>query len=1830
MALETATNPTTGERFALINNEWKPFSETATNPTTKEKFGLIDNAWQSLGISAEAPVPQEDTPIGAGVRSAIEKAPGALGGLAGFGASFAALQGLGLSAGAAVGAAFPPAAPVTAPVTYAAVTVIGSLIGATIAGTAVDTASDYLFSQADPDGWKLRQEEKKRNPTATTLGDVASGLLGMSPATITRGLLKSTGERAVSGTLQGALSAGGDVLVGQAPDWQKAGAQTVAGFAMPSFNRLGQSAFNLGQGASRAVLPNSWTKTTPEVTPKAPIVDESGTIKSATTADEESAFIRKLNESIEAKKAAAEAGSSGEPPPPPRIESTIDVTSNTAVDEVSRVQKQIDSIDNPVLKKMAIEGSVIDPKMAEITTVSALAEHIKTTLGPDHLASRVLDALLPTLPKDSPSRVLKADEYEALYKSVGGTDKTTAFWHDDLGIVMRDGFGNNAITGAHEIAHAVLHSKIEAIKSLPVNHPDYIKLTKLVTDVTELMNSVRSKVEVTPENKALFDYSLNDPHEFIANGIFKPRLADALLKIEQKQPGFVSKLVSYIGKFLGLEPKQYTALHELIRLTQRLAKAENPDVQVTGLGPKGSKLSQDIQDSVLGEQSKNEENIAVAHTSPIRIRNETPHGGDTGWRGNVGRGEDAAVFGVGTNVSTGTNVNNKYRDQFQPHEELVLTTTSADGTPTTTKKTTARYSPEKELWDEINYMEVRSVYGVPFFENIFSKYARKKGIERITRHYKEELNDTNGAFPDNPFVTGHRKLVAAEKLDLLKKYDWINAKIVDPAIGKFMGEEAPTFHMTLKAKPEEIMDWNAPISEQNPKVQAKVQKLLDRFFPALPENLSWTEAKDEKFRIPISAWTAQIGETKYIIKEKTDLVTPTNERYYQLLQYSKVGDGWSADTTIGEFSTLEQAKIGKPDPTGEAIYHALQKNFNKIEFDLEYKRARYRTSTNLKQKDALGKELDVEEKLLHLDYYVPEEYKSAALATEQLQSLGLVAHVFNSNAGQGTQFRNYIVYDDARLKTNAISFVKGSLLEESPAIVKASKDIDVRSLVENEFIKHAEQIYANEGEEAALAFFRDWKQHSTDKRISLPNTEKGLADTFFKLRTWAMADRMRYRVAYDATTYGREISMRERFFPSEEMAIQKEQMDGIREIAFREREGQNDPQFLAQRAEVEANPELKAKYDFLTERLKAGDTEVTALIQRIRTLTGDDRVVAGLETGQARYIMKSKKERTLEELLGGGKDNPLIESNKEASSIKGRSLFQLEDGRVIQVEKVGDVEMVLEWKLNKEGTPFPSVWADKDGSYHAVPGYIAKGKPGEALTAGSIIRVAGKDMVIKDGQVHNIERLTPYRYFKDAEATQYKKIMELEKMARELELIDKMKENKFFNLAAGPDAEKIPAGWKQITDVDTLPQLRGWSFDPKVAWIIEDFAKTWDKGLYLRSTDFLIKNMMLVPIPHIFNEAAHLWALRGLSGWVTPKGLTRFGSTLGPAFKDVAEQGRFYQEVAKEGGSLLGADPRNNEVFNAMGRDYVERAVKIPAVKAALAKVGYSVADFYNAWSQNSQKSMWFTRDVMYMQALREIIKLNETRGTPVTTKQAIDLVQDHMPAYRLPTVIMNSRLLSKALQNPYLAVFSRYHYGVTKSIANISKELNPQNLKTTEGRQEFKDGIDRMLATVVAMTIGYAAVDAALEVVFGPGTKMRRAGPFHLYHAVEEAVKGNKDASALLFAVFTFNPVTSTLGQLATNRQLYKNKYPEIYHPNDPIEDKASDVASYLGRSIPQAGGILRASDQDNYPGLLAKQFDVQIKTPEQIRASEKSKKREDTELKYRKIKREQGVYRP
>lgn len=57
---QTATNPETGEKIALIGGRWVPITQTASNPETGERVGLAGNQWVPIGrVEAPTAAPEE-------------------------------------------------------------------------------------------------------------------------------------------------------------------------------------------------------------------------------------------------------------------------------------------------------------------------------------------------------------------------------------------------------------------------------------------------------------------------------------------------------------------------------------------------------------------------------------------------------------------------------------------------------------------------------------------------------------------------------------------------------------------------------------------------------------------------------------------------------------------------------------------------------------------------------------------------------------------------------------------------------------------------------------------------------------------------------------------------------------------------------------------------------------------------------------------------------------------------------------------------------------------------------------------------------------------------------------------------------------------------------------------------------------------------------------------------------------------------------------------------------------------------------------------------------------------------------------------------------------------------------------------------------------------------------------------------------------------------------------------------------------------------------------------------------------------------------------------
>ena len=788
----------------------------------------------------------------------------------------------------------------------------------------------------------------------------------------------------------------------------------------------------------------------------------------------------------------------------------------------------------------------------------------------------------------------------------------------------------------------------------------------------------------------------------------------------------------------------------------------------------------------------------------------------------------------------------------------------------------------------------------------------------------------------------------------------------------------------------------------------------------------------------------------------------------------------------------------------------------------------------------------------------------------------------------------------------------------SEPVAEEFKKLDPRSMPSEEaMLEHATDIYERYGEKDAIQFFDDYKKDLNERSIPVPNNYEQLDDMLHKVNTFVTKDRAENVIGYkENTAKGVTDEQRAKWFD------------------MRER-GEELP------------PEGKAVLDSI-------DAENIALVRKAKGMGLE--VGEEFTTGQSRIRLFSEKEKpgwkeTLKKFFSN--DTPMGDKiADQVDSAVERKVFQADDGRVIELHRQPEDTRIQmpdgKYREIKKGT---EIWEWKDGRKQMIghsdnlllkvgdkfetKRFSDKLSEGPEVGTTSERRTLTPELTIVDGKVPEIERHSPYRYLHDAEASARIANIGLRKMVREAEVVENLKKSELFKrVGFSPDQplKDLPKDWKVPNNIDRIPQLRGWHFDPKTAAIISDFAKVWDDSMYMKLSNAIVKNMMLNPVPHMFNEVMHLWNARGFTGWVDPRQLGSFADTARVAWRDVGNQTKFYRDIMREGGSILGADPRNKGYFETIIKDASKEMFGTPEMERSMLglakKLGTSVGDLYNGISSASQKAMWFTRDVMYVQLIREIMARQEKSGNKITLKEAIDIAERHMPNYRLPSEVAGSRAVSSVLRDPRISLFSRYHYGMVKSLVNTLKDVDPRNLKTPEGRQHFREGVDSMIAIGVAMGVLYPLMDKMAEAVFGEGAEQRRAGPFHLIQAGLDVYEKKKDATALVWPVFTFNPVLLTLGQLGLNRKLFSGK--NIYKLDDDFTTIMGDIGMYTAGQIPQVPPVMSATaDEGGESKLLAKQLDIKVKTEEEKKREERAKKYQETSKKTRDRKREKETYR-
>ena len=527
---------------------------------------------------------------------------------------------------------------------------------------------------------------------------------------------------------------------------------------------------------------------------------------------------------------------------------------------------------------------------------------------------------------------------------------------------------------------------------------------------------------------------------------------------------------------------------------------------------------------------------------------------------------------------------------------------------------------------------------------------------------------------------------------------------------------------------------------------------------------------------------------------------------------------------------------------------------------------------------------------------------------------------------------------------------------------------------------------------------------------------------------------------------------------------------------------------------------------------------------------------------------------------------------------------------------------------------------DKDGQVwmwrNGKSKVFTKLGPGEEFKSGMKI---GSTRIV-EARNPEIEQHTPYTYERNNLLVQLDKMAQLRSLHRVNEYMKNFKQSDYFKDSA-LKVEKdsvIPADWKmpknQQQVLEKFPELAGYAFPTRTAEIIEDMVRNYKPGVLTGLSGALIKNMMLNPLPHMLNEAWHLWNARGLTGWVTPAGIARFGKTGISALKSAMTQDPFFLQVLREGGSILSADVRTSAAADSLFLKANREFIKTPEAAQLAKESGISLGKLYDGLSKKSSIAMWTVRDAMYLQQIKEHM------GYGKTMKEAIAETERHMPSYRIGERVGEgvlgadmSRRLSETLQNPNVTVFSRYHYGMMKSLVETAKDVAAIR-HGKAGLKDFYNGVDTAAAIAVAIAVLYPLQDMVAQALTGnPDAKQRRAGPFHVWHAMEGLANGEKDPMAVISSIFTFNPALLSGAQLIFDHKLYNGQ--PIYHPEDSAAKIAFDIGKYVLTQMPLVGQAEKAqqTEEGGWPEWFARQADIESPPEDTVHKREKNKQKRE-----------------
>ena len=448
---------------------------------------------------------------------------------------------------------------------------------------------------------------------------------------------------------------------------------------------------------------------------------------------------------------------------------------------------------------------------------------------------------------------------------------------------------------------------------------------------------------------------------------------------------------------------------------------------------------------------------------------------------------------------------------------------------------------------------------------------------------------------------------------------------------------------------------------------------------------------------------------------------------------------------------------------------------------------------------------------------------------------------------------------------------------------------------------------------------------------------------------------------------------------------------------------------------------------------------------------------------------------------------------------------------------------------------------------------------------GGTHKVGPNDYIMRQATTREIEQHArgldggkkPMQYYKDAGMAASLPNLQLSSMARHLAELDRIKKTpQFEKLSTTNRAKADERGWKETN----LPNFKGTYMHPDLKAVFDDYAGHGGNAVTKPLRDFnnwVTKALFWMPTAHINNVGTHWFVGRGFDN-VTPKGVKSLLLDTPKAIKSVVNQDAFQRELRANGAGTVYGGVLTRDMAGQIGKAFEQDVARNPSKWGPIAdKLGVPLQDMASAVYRWSSKTMWAANDVFLTQRIMEL----QRKG--MSLKAAITETERDIPNYRIPIKVIGAgekgRLLSRAMQDPLITSFGRYHYGMMNSYANIVKDaLGPSS---TAG--DRLQAVGKLMALGMLVTAVYPALDKLHQLVTGnEAASAQRRGPTTIPHHLLAAFQGKEDAMAGLRSTLTLPPLTTSFLETLSNKD-FRGK---------PIVEPGT--MERVGKGSPQAAG--------------------------------------------------------